>query len=85
MPRSYQACYHARENISLQKEGESFTVSDQIARGHSSTKQIIPGMWLTESELYFSSNTVLREDYAKKRLFQISFCMEGLMEWDYRW
>ena len=37
-----------------------------------------------QSEMAFKKETELCEEYPERKVFQLSFCMNGICEWDYR-
>ena len=46
-------------------------------------QELSPGLFLLHSEMTFNRETELREEYPESGVFQLSFCLNGCMEWDF--
>ena len=46
-------------------------------------QELSPGLFLLHSEMTFDRGTELREEYPESGVFQLSFCLNGCMEWDF--
>ena len=46
-------------------------------------QELSPGLFLIHSEMTFDRGTELREEYPESSVFQLSFCLNGCMEWDF--
>lgn len=46
-------------------------------------QELSPGLFLLHSEMTFDRGTELREEYPESGVFQLSFCLDGCMEWDF--
>lgn len=82
-PCSFQVCA-PEGNISPEPSGCRMAFSEQIAHGCVETRQISSGMFLMQSEMRFHKDTMFREQYPERKVLQLSFCIEGICEWDYR-
>lgn len=67
-----------------QQSGYRMTLSEQIAHGHVETQELSPGLFLTQAEMHFNKDTVFQEQYQARRVLQLSFCVEGMCEWNYQ-
>lgn len=47
-------------------------------------QELSKGLFLVQSEMAFKRETELYEEYPERKVFQLSFCMNGICEWDYR-
>ncbi len=84
MPHSVLVSHSADDSMALKREGGSYHLSRQVADGYLQTQQVSPGLCLMQSELSFSKDTVFREDYPECRTLLLSFCLDGIWEWNYR-
>ena len=46
-------------------------------------QELSSGLFLLHSEMIFNRGTELREEYPESGVFQLSFCLNGCMEWDF--
>ena len=47
------------------------------------TQELSPGLFLLHSEMTFNRETELREEYPESGVLQLSFCLNGCMEWNF--
>lgn len=83
MPHSFQISGLAG-TIGHKQTGNCFDLTKQVADGWVNMQELSKGLFLVQSEMDFKQETELCEEYSKRSLFQLSFCMNGICEWDYQ-
>ena len=56
---------------------------NKVANQRVDMQELSPGLFLLHSEMTFDRGTELREEYPESGVFQLSFCLNGCMEWDF--
>lgn len=56
---------------------------NKVANQWVDMQELSPGLFLLHSEMTFDRGTELREEYPESGVFQLSFCLNGCMEWDF--
>lgn len=84
MPRSFLVSGVSDKSEIFRQTGNGFDVAEQIAAGLVDMQELSEGLFLVRSEMAFKKQTELREIYPERKVFQLSFCLNGLCEWDYR-
>ena len=62
--------------------GNCFDLTKQVADGFVGMQELSKGLFLVQSEMAFKRETELYEEYPERKVFQLSFCMNGICEWD---
>lgn len=83
VPRSFLVSGVSGTNKAVKQTDTSFRLTKQVADGLVDMQEV--------SKDYFSAvwngvqkETELCEEYPERKVFQLSFCMNGICEWDYR-
>ena len=84
MPHSFLVSCVDNDNTVLKRNDYHFDLSEQVAGGQVETQELSPGLFLIQSDMSFNKETVFCEDYPKRKVCQLSFCLNGFCEWDYR-
>ena len=84
MPRSFRVSGISDGHPALKQKGHSINIPDQVADGFVDMQELSSGLFLVQSEMAFKRETELCEVYPERNVFQLSFCLNGLCEWDYR-
>ncbi len=83
MPNSFLVS-GASEPIGRKQAGNCLDLTKQVADGLVNMQELSRGLLLVQSEMSFKKETELCEEYPERRIFQLSFCMNGICEWNYR-
>ncbi len=83
MPRSFHVSHSTKDSTAIRQEGRCFHLPRQVADGYLQTEQVSPGLCLLQSEMSFLKDTVFREEYPARKTLLLSFCLEGVWEWNY--
>ena len=83
MPHSFQVS-GLSGIIGHKQTGNCFDLTKQVADGLVNMQELSKGLFLVQSEMAFKKETELREEYPERKVFQLSFCMNGICEWNYR-
>ena len=83
MPHSFQVS-GLSGTVGHKQTGNCFDLTKQVADGFVGMQELSKGLFLVQSEMDFKQETELCEEYSKRSLFQLSFCMNGICEWDYQ-
>ena len=70
--------------VGHKQTGNCFDLTKQVADGLVNMQELSKGLFLVQSEMAFKKETELREEYPERKVFQLSFCMNGICEWNYR-
>lgn len=80
MPHSFLV---SGDGTAFRKTGNCFDLTEQVADGLVDMSELSKGLFLVQSEMSFKHETELCEEYPERKLFQLSFCMDGICEWNY--
>ena len=83
MPHSFQIS-GLSGTIGHKQTGNCFDLTKQVADGLVNMQELSKGLFLVQSEMAFKKETELCEEYPERKVFQLSFCMNGICEWNYR-
>ena len=83
MPHSFQVS-GLSGTVGHKQTGNCFDLTKQVADGFVGMQELSKGLFLVQSEMAFKRETELYEEYPERKVFQLSFCMNGICEWDYR-
>ena len=83
MPHSFQVS-GLSGTVGHKQTGNCFDLTKQVADGLVNMQELSKGLFLVQSEMAFKKETELREEYPERKVFQLSFCMNGICEWNYR-
>ena len=83
MPHSFQIS-GLSGTIGYKQTGNCFDLTKQVADGLVNMQELSKGLFLVQSEMAFKKETELCEEYPERKVFQLSFCMNGICEWNYR-
>lgn len=81
-PQSFQV-YSDGSVVAPKQNQSGISLSDHIAYGDVKTQELSPGLFLTQSKMQFKKAASFQERYPERKVLQLSFCMEGICEWDY--
>lgn len=84
VPRSFLVSGVSGTNKAVKQTDTSFRLTKQVADGLVDMQEVSKGLFLVQSEMAFKKETELCEEYPERKVFQLSFCMNGVCEWDYR-
>ena len=84
VPRSFLVSGVSGTNKAVKQTDTSFRLTKQVADGLVDMQEVSKGLFLVQSEMAFKKETELCEEYPERKVFQLSFCMNGICEWDYR-
>ena len=83
MPHSFQVS-GLSGTVGHKQTGNCFDLTKRVADGFVGMQELSKGLFLVQSEMAFKRETELYEEYPERKVFQLSFCMNGICEWDYR-
>ena len=81
MPHSFQVS-GLSGTIGYKQTGNCFDLTKQVADGLVNMQELSKGLFLVQSEMAFKKETELCEEYPERKVFQLSFCMNGICEWN---
>lgn len=84
MPHSFLVSGKAGNKNSFTQTGNCFELTKQVANGLVDMQELSKGLFLVQSEMAFKQDTELCETYQERNVFQLSFCLNGICEWNYR-
>jgi hypothetical protein len=79
MPHSFQIS-GLSGTIGYKQTGNCFDLTKQVADGLVNMQELSKGLFLVQSEMAFKKETELCEEYPERKVFQLSFCMNGICE-----
>lgn len=74
----------ASDTIAYKPGDNCFDLTKQVADGFVDMQELSKGLYLVQSEMSFKQETELCEEYTSRHVFQLSFCMSGVCDWNYR-
>ena len=83
MPHSFLVSGVSGTDKAFKQTGTCFNLTKQVADGLVDMQELSKGLFLVQSEMSFKRETELYEEYSERKVFQLSFCMNGICEWDY--
>lgn len=84
MPRSFLVSGVSDNKKPFKQTGNCLELTKQLANGFVNMQELSKGLFLVQSEMSFNKETELCEEYFERKIFQLSFCMNGICEWNYR-
>lgn len=76
MPHSFQVS-GLSGTAGHKQTGNCFDLTKQVADGFVGMQELSKGLFLVQSEMAFKRETELYEEYPERKVFQLSFCMNG--------
>ena len=76
MPHSFQVS-GLSGTVGHKQTGNCFDLTKQVADGFVGMQELSKGLFLVQSEMAFKRETELYEEYPERKVFQLSFCMNG--------
>lgn len=80
----FSCVYGVFGTIRHKQTGNCFDFTEQVADGVVNMQELSKGLFLEQSEMSFKKETELCEEYPERKVFQLSFQMNGICEWNYR-
>ena len=77
MPHSFQVS-GLSGTVGHKQTGNCFDLTKQVADGFVGMQELSKGLFLVQSEMAFKRETELYEEYPERKVFQLSFCMNGI-------
>ena len=65
--------------IGHKQTGNCFDLTKQVADGWVNMQELSKGLFLVQSEMAFKKETELCEEYPERKVFQLSFCVNGII------
>lgn len=84
MPHFFQVSGVSDRSGGFLQKGNCVDLTEQVAEGLVDMKELSAGLFLVQSEMAFKRETELCEAYPERNIFQLSFCLNGICEWNYR-
>ena len=79
VPRSFLVSGVSGTNKAVKQTDTSFRLTKQVADGLVDMQEVSKGLFLVQSEMAFKKETELCEEYPERKVFQLSFCMNGII------
>ena len=80
MPRSFLVSGVSDNKKPFKQTGNCLELTKQLANGFVNMQELSKGLFLVQSEMSFNKETELCEEYFERKIFQLSFCMNGICE-----